>query len=285
MTADVLAVPPTIDDIAEALKSGKLYCSDTIRDALKVFVRLDNCEHFNFGPLTLDTVREAQHEAIDFVQHGHFVLPYAVCMYSSRIKYDNCDVGTALINVNKTGVFDAGLFDGNAVIRIIRANDAMFAMHCICTNKTQLQREGRAIQIEIREHELKYWEPLLPSASETQWQLTEGALCMLGMTMIVNTKGIYKERLPYPSKPNQKRMQQGRPLLPQTTRIYTNVYNRAVEKGEKGTHASPRPHRRRAHIRHYPATEKHEAYIRPVEAMLINWDGKPLDPRKEYKVK
>lgn len=285
ITADVLATPPTIDDIAHALKSGKLYCSGAIRDALNVFVRCDGVELFNFGPLSLDTVREAQREAIDFVTHGHFVLPYPVCMFSSCIKYDNCNVGTALINVNKPGAFDAGPFEGNAVIRIIRANDAMFAMHCICTDRTQLQKDGMAIQMEIRKHELDYWTPLLPDDNEVQWQLTEGALCMLGMTMIVNTKGVLKERLPYPHKPNRKRMDQGRPLLPQTTRVYTSVYNRAVEKGAPGTHASPRPHRRRAHIRHYPATNGREAYILPIAAMLVNWDGRPLEARKEYVVK
>jgi hypothetical protein len=38
-------------------------------------------------------------------------------------------------------------------------------------------------------------------------------------------------------------------------------------------------------VRHYPKTDKHEAYIRPVAAMLVNWDGQPLPDRAEYEVK
>lgn len=284
-TADVSPIPPTIDEIDEAIRTKKIHCSDQILDALKVFVRIDNTELFNFGPLDLDTVREAQREAIDFVQHGCFHAPYPVCMYTSRIKYDNAIVGTSIITVNKTGKLDTRPFEGNAVIRVIRVADQLFAMHCICTNKTQLDKEGMAIAIEIREHEIKYWGAHLENSSEMQWPLTEGARVMLGLTMIVNTKGVLKERLPRADKPNKKREAQGRPLLPYTTRVYTNVYNHAVEKGEPGSHASPRPHRRRAHIRHYPKTEKRDAYMLPIDAMLVNWDGKPLEARKEYVVK
>ena len=88
-----------------------------------------------------------------------------------------------------------------------------------------------------------------------------------------------------PAKPNKARAAKGRPLLPYTTRVYTAVYNKAVEAGPVGTHASPRPHIRRAHIRHYPKTEKHEAYVLPIAAMLVNFDGRPLEARKEYVVK
>ncbi len=282
---DVLETPPTIDDIAAALKNKTIYASDTILDALRVLVRIPNVELFTFGPLALDTVREAQHEAIDFVEYGYFRAPYPVCLYTSKIKYDNCAVGSMVIVVNKTGELNAGPFEGNACIRVIRTTNKMFAMHCIATNYTQLQKEGRAIQLEIRQHEIDYWKPMLSSMEEVQWQMTEGALIMLGLTMIVNTKGVLKERLPSPDKPNKARAKQGRSPLPYTTRVYTTVYNSAVAKGEPGTHASPRPHRRRAHIRHYPKTEKHEAYIRPVDAMLVNWDGRPLEARKEYVVK
>lgn len=283
-TKDVLSAPPTIDDIAAALKSGNIYASNDIINALRVFVRLKGVELFNFGPLALDTVRDAQHEAIDFVEYGHFTLPYPVVVYSGSIAYDNAKVGTMLIVVNKSGELDAGPFEGNACIRIIQSNSMLFAMHCICTNKTQLQRDGRAIQLEIRQHEVDYWIDKLPNDEEVQWQMSEGALIMLGMTMIVNTKGVYKERLPPPDKPNKARAAAGKPPLPYTTRVYTNIYNHAVAPGT-GTHASPKPHRRRAHIRHYPATETRKAYNLPIEAMLVNFDGKPLEARKEYKVK
>jgi len=283
-TKDVSPAPPTIDDIADALKSGKLYASPQITAALKVVVRMGDRELFNFGPLTLDTVREAQREAIDFVSHGHFVMPYPVCMYRSSIKYDNADVGSTLITVtgNSKELAPTG-GEGVAVIRVIKASGVLFAMHCIATEKTQLQKDGLAIQIEIRDHEINYWDEYLADKDEMQWQLTEGALCMLGMTMILNTKGVLKERSPPPVKPNKIRAKQGRPLLSYVTRVYTNVYNQSVAPGT-GTHASPRPHRRRAHVRHYAATETREAYNLPIAAMLVNWDGRPLEARKEYRV-
>jgi hypothetical protein len=34
-----------------------------------------------------------------------------------------------------------------------------------------------------------------------------------------------------------------------------------------------------------PATGYKEAYVIPIAAMLVNWDGQPLPDRKEYTVK
>jgi hypothetical protein len=106
----------------------------------------------------------------------------------------------------------------------------------------------------------------------------------MGLIMILNTKGVLKERTAPPAKPNKVRAARGVPLIPYTTKVYTTVYNQSVEKGPVGTHASPRPHRRRAHIRHYPKTERHEAYTKPIAAMLVNWNGEPLPARAEYEV-
>jgi hypothetical protein len=284
-TKDVSPVSPTLDDVADALKTGKIFASEPIKDALRAVCRSKTIELFNFGPLELDVVREAQHEAVEFVMHEHFTTPYDACIYRSSIEYDNAKVGTLLVVV--TGGVKLGVspcHSGIAVVRVVKAIDTIFAMHCICTHKTQLTRDGRAIQMEIRQHELDFWRGHLPDEEETQWQLTEGALCMLGMTMILNTKGVLKERSAPPVKPNKVREKQGRPPLLYTTRVYTNVYNQSVAPGT-GTHASPRPHRRRAHVRHYPATATREGYSLPIAAMLVNWDGRPLEARAEYKVK
>jgi hypothetical protein len=142
-----------------------------------------------------------------------------------------------------------------------------------------------ALQLEVQNDEVAVWtermrlkDNVLPSVEA----LADGAMLAIGLTMILNTKGIRKERIAPPAKPNKARAKAGRPLLPWVTRVYTNVYNQAVAPGQ-GTHASPRPHRRRAHMRHYPARGDREAYIKPIDAMLINWDGKPLE-RGQYDV-
>jgi hypothetical protein len=285
---ETLACPPMIDDIVRCWKEKCLNASDPIKNTIDLLEK-EPIQQFNFGPLNLETVREAQQEAIQFIQYGVFQLPYKCCMYRCTVRYDNKDVGLTMLLLDGRG--QPNSHHGIACIHFIHSRDDMCAMHSINMLKTMLTAEGPAIEIQVPSAEIKFWSQHLlkpgvefdANRTEVQ-QMTEGTLVAMGLTMILNTKGVYKERIPYATKPNAKRVKSGRPPLPYITRVSTALYNEAVRAGEPGTHASPRPHRRRAHLRHYPATPKREAYVLPIEAVLVNWDGQPMEERRGYEV-
>ena len=288
---EVLTTPPTLDDIAAALKAGRMLASEDCKAALKHIATTkgsQRLEQFNFGPLKLDTVREAQMEAVEFVEFGCFKPPYPVCFYRGSIGYENRVVGMSLLVVDGTDkTFNpdppADKKPGVATVYIVHSADEMVAMLSVNMLNTRLELGiGKAVEINVPNSEVNFWKPKIPK-EDFEWNLTEGSLVSMGMTMILNTKGVLKTRAAPPAKPNKVRAAKGAPLLPYVTRVYTTVYNQAVAPGVKGTHASPRPHKRRAHVRHYVRDGKD--WHTPIDAMLVNWDGRPLQDRETYMVK
>lgn len=284
-------IAPTIDDIIEAQLKGYLVGADNVRAALNILKR-NQIEQFNFGPLSLSTVREAQQEAIEFIEFGCFTFPYPVCLYRAQVQYDNAIVGMTVLVVDGRDTASTKIYAGIASVTLIHSHNEMCAMHAINMLNVQLDPQGRgkAVELHVPATELAYWKDKIEIGGpmgyneENTGQLTEGAMLAMALTMILNTKGIRKERSEPPCKPQQARIKAGKALLPYVTRVYTDVYNRAVEKGEPGTHASPRPHRRRAHVRHLLERGNKPAYNIPIAAVLVNWDGEPLTPH-QYEVK
>jgi hypothetical protein len=295
--------PPTLDDIFEAVKAKRLMGSEGV---VKLFEEVivpkggigqststdfhRHVEQFNFGALHTKDIREAEKEGHEFIKHGLFQLPYPVCLYRCQVHYEGeTPLGIALLLVDgKWGEEHdpegGSRTPGYATVAFTHSLDYMTAMHSINTMNWRDQPDGTAIQIEVPRVESDYWTETtdVEGGKLDLKDMAEGSLLAIGLTMILNTKNVRKERCAPPEKPNKARAAKGRPLLPWVTKVYTSVYNRAVQPGE-GSHASPRPHRRRAHVRHYPATAYREAYVRPIAAMLVNWDGKPLE-RGQYEV-
>lgn len=102
------------------------------------------------------------------------------------------------------------------------------------------------------------------------------------MNVILNTKNLVTERVTIPKKVNEARERQKKPRLMDYTVVRIDQYRAALRETErmetKGTHASPRPHLRRGHIRHY---DDHDVWIRD---MIVNAHKGGLD-REEYRVK
>lgn len=283
-----IATPISTEEIYQAMKTGKWRGTEQVKGALQVLFEAKHIEQFNFGPLKLSALRELQKEAIEFIEYGCFALPYPECVFRCSVEFDNRTVGFHVFAVQRSNSKDDSEV---AVMGTIHSKDYALTFRCNHLMRVSIRPEGKAIELKIPGEEMRYWEPRIggivrgPYLEGNGEIISEASLIMMGMVMVLNTKGVLKERSAPPEKPNKVRAARGVPLLPYTTRVYTAVYNEAMRKGPKGTHASPRPHRRRAHIRHYPKTDKHEAYIKQVDAMLVNWDGQPLEPRAEYKVK
>ena len=294
-TGEFPALPsaPSTEDIHRAMQKKRWFGSNACKGALEVLYEMKHIEQFNFGPLSLDTIREAQAEALEFIEYGCFSLPYPECVMRCSVAFDNRTVGFHLFNVNREPGKLGGDGERLATVTSIHSENEVLTFRA--DNTLQLMStpdRGKGVTIIVPKLELKYWEPQIGKVATRGYVedsngaiITEGAIITMGLIMIFNTKGVLKERSAPPAKPNKVRAACGVPLIPYTTRVYTSVYNQAVKSGPAGTHASPRPHRRRAHIRHYPKTEKHEAYVKPIAAMLVNWDGQPLPERAEYEVK
>lgn len=285
--------PPTLDDIYEAVKSKKLMASENVAGLFREVITPNSdfhshVEQFNFGALHSKDIRDAEREGHEFIKHGLFQLPYPVCLYRCQVHYPEDEpLGMSLLLVD--GQHDREKVNphdkpGFACVSFTHDPKYMIAMHSINTMIWKDTPEGTAIQIEVPRKEHAYWQETCSSDNGqlTLTDMAEGSLVAVGLTMILNTKNIRKERAAPPEKPNKARAKAGRPLLPWVTKVFTGVYNRAVQPGE-GTHASPRPHRRRAHVRWYGPTAYREGYHKPVAAMLVNWDGAPLE-RGQYEV-
>jgi hypothetical protein len=280
------AKAPTLDDIDASLKNKSLVSTENTRKALELALSkhlLGGIEQFNFGPLHEKTLLEAQSESMDFVEHGLFSLPYPLCFYRANVfhPHENMVVGESYL------VLDGDdRHKGIAVVQILKSATHMVAL----TSNNTMERvsnpqngEGCIVKLSKEEHE--FWSGTLRGPHDelaSDRHIAEGSMTMLGLTMILNTKGVRKERVAPPTKPNLVRARKGRILLPYVTHVHTDVYNRAVEPGQ-GTHASPRPHRRRAHVRTYLNEDGSVKDRVPIAAMLVNWDGRPLQ-RGEYEV-
>lgn len=109
---------------------------------------------------------------------------------------------------------------------------------------------------------------------------------MFMFSFVLATKNIPKTTEAPSPKLQQKRAKEGLPPLPYTTNVNFNAYMIArnnTESGNTGTHASPRPHLRRAHLRTIMRGE--ETITIPVQQCMVNWDGGSPLMREEYKVK
>lgn len=304
------SIPPTIDEIAEAIKTARLVASKNITDALVEFVRLTDVEQFNFGKLTFQALGAAAREAVDFVEYGAFQLPYEVCYYRTQLMFD----GAPQENTPNGKVVGAGFIvmpaktednygNGVHVVSLYKSEGLLTAVHCV--NKLKISAptaieladagrkpDDKKCECVVRQSEIDFWSEQLRRSNYKDFDVeknggaffTDAAQHIMALTMIINTKGVPKERTEPPRKPNKVRAAKGLPLLPYTTRVSTTLYMAAENSGGGGTHASPRPHRRRAHIRTYKNDDGSIKKIMPIAAMLVNWDGGALLKREAYNV-
>lgn len=292
-----LTTPPTMDDIFAAVKHERLVASPNLYELFTgVFMKSNLCpEVFNFGELAFNAIKDAEKEALDFIEHGHFTMPFDVCMMRVKIRFNANEppVGTTLLVTRAPK--DA---EGLATVLFVHSDTRMVAVHSI--NRLKVVRalhvyasvedidpkDPRAVQLELPAGEHGFWKSRIqmngvaPSLSN----LCDGSMIAMGLVMILNTKGVAKERVAPATKPNAARKLAGKLPLPYITYVRTDIYNRAAAPGT-GTHASPKPHIRRAHIRHYAETQFKKAYTLPIAAMLVNYDGSPVAERLEYRIK
>lgn len=107
------------------------------------------------------------------------------------------------------------------------------------------------------------------------------------MMMAINTKNLRMDRVEPAPALNKARAKQGKAPLRHYTRVYMHEYINAAHETNrlatsKGTHASPRPHLRRAHMRY-----RDHPTVKPkwIEAVIVNAHKGPPIQRDGYMVK
>jgi len=96
-------------------------------------------------------------------------------------------------------------------------------------------------------------------------------------TMLLNTKYASKNSTTISSKLNNRRLKNNKPLLHNYTTIRLSTSDRASSCGD-GSHASPKPHWRRGHVRRYQ-----NGKVSAISPCLVNWSGEEIK-KKTYLV-
>lgn len=107
---------------------------------------------------------------------------------------------------------------------------------------------------------------------------------VLGYMSMLSSRDVLRKTEPPPHALNKKRKQRGRPQINEIN--YVSIRRQSTERSEQagGTHASPRPHWRRGHIRRILSSTGPR--VIPIAPMLVglNDDVRWVLP-KEYRVK
>lgn len=133
----------------------------------------------------------------------------------------------------------------------------MLASACVlgCSDKHHLWH-GRLIESLARD-------PTTEQAARFVGSMADG---VVGLSMVLATKGVPMRHDDPSPQLNAKRERSGKPPMTRVTFVNTHAYYEAVKNtAAKGTHASPVPHLRRGHIRTYK--DGHRVWIKD---MLVN---------------
>lgn len=112
------------------------------------------------------------------------------------------------------------------------------------------------------------------TSKEVELTLTANGYAIIQAMMLMNTKYVEKIDCVIPEKLNKSRARRGKPILRDYSIIKIN--QKYLERSQDGeSHASPKPHWRRGHIRTLQDGRKI-----PVQPCLVNFDGKDILPNK-----
>lgn len=261
----------------------------TARAAVDLCAR--KAEWFDFGALEYSTLGKAAKDALPFRLGGYMVPPYPFCMMRTRLYRNHPVTGVeaavdALIMIASAPTANSA----SAVLyaatgRGIESSDAISWVFLAQDDRMDLIGIFHIRAKPPADPEVPKGRPYNPDVDPTSETIYDA------LWLILNTKGIRKTVEEPSEKLNRARVKNGKVPLQRVTRIDAAQYMRAMQETESmergGTHASPRMHLRRAHLRHYTADRFSETVrARPViiDAMIINADKDVGVPRDHYEV-
>jgi hypothetical protein len=264
------------NDVHKAYAAGRILMSSETAKLLPQLLMLNDVEQFVFGRLAPPVITDMAEDMVEFVNEDLFVLPFQDVIYRVVAEAGNSDDTDANItmfatrNCVKEGMIIfvgiSELSDGT----VLAIKGAMFA--------TKNNFSSDKIVVSGTSAETAF----VKNCNLPKGIILNFGLILAGLTGILNTKNVPKARTAPSAKKNARLVKQGLPPLPYTTTVDTSGYVASYLAGNgtpHGTHASPRPHLRRAHLRHMPHG------LVPVSACVVNWTGGVLSQREEYQVK
>lgn len=275
----VSARPLSIKDIRHHLETNTLAApKQTLVDLRRLLREPFPLEVFDFGTMYRKHVHELVGDAKPFLEADLLPLPFEPCVF--RIVTDD--------------LHDVGLFGTTTFLW------EKFELRSSCTrgfsprysgitcSKIENTNVATAIAFGFSFPNKIFLDPEAMAAAGDTEKLSHAVGAyredVIAGLMILHTRGVRKTRVCPSDKQQAARAKAGKPPLPYTTTIDTREYFEAMRNSERrgGTHASPRPHLRRAHLRRYQKEDGEK--IVPIPASLVNWDGTPLQ-REAYRVR
>lgn len=259
---------PTRHGILSALSGGFFLGEKEIKDRqLVTFIENDAAsilrdgQWFDFGVIKYGSVGAT--DWTPFAEAGLIDLPYPLTAF--RVHLDIADASDVIDHLEM--VWLAKQERHGEPIEIFSmivdalSTEPLAGAHYYKTNKSSLQ----AHKLTFKDHHSHFFFVL--------W-------------LILNTKGVGQKTVEPDAKLNKARAKSGKPPIQPYVSVDAQAYVTALretermESGEGGTHASPRPHLRRAHLRHLRTGK-----IVPIMAMIVNGSaGLKLAQREKYVV-
>lgn len=232
-----------------------------------------DCKTFEFGrieSINRETGKSMLAYSNELGRHRLFRLPFQKMIISFEV---SSVAGVTILAEEKDDDF--------IVFSIFTAlKNTAFTSHCWASARSDddglfLKPYGCVVSRIVRD------EKRTDIAKETQKNIPTWTI---GLLTMLNAKGVEQRITPAPHKLNKHRTAAGKPAIGEVREILINVDGkRYLPSGdaEKGSHASPRLHWRRGHIRRLPSGEI--THVRPhlVGATL----GGEEPAKKDYRVK
>ncbi len=258
----------TRDGVYSALKAGLFLANNERIPFVTEFIQerlapiISDGEWFDFGTLKDGDLHNAHEQWKPFAREGLIDMPFPKTVF--RVRYDirekpkfEGDYLDLIFAIDQPDI--GGTFTVCCMILRLSKRDPIALMNLAIFSRQSLQAFALA-------HDA-------------------GALGIFPLWLILNTKGVPKIVETPPEKLNLARVKAGKSPLKPFTRVDAQAYVTALRETERmeseggvGHHASPKPHLRRAHLRHLASGK-----IIPVMGCIVNGsDALKIAQREKY---
>ena len=259
-------VKPSREGLISALSGGVFTHGDNksgvvpfVRDRILPIVR--DGQWFDFGRIDFDTIMESGDDWTQFASAGLIQLPYPKTVFRAATK--------------------ANLF----WVAEQQDRDSPLSLLSLVTNTGFVSADGARGTLSLSSHSFAaYTRASLQAHALLHKSITHDLFLVLWL--ILNTRGVATTTVTPPEKLQRARAKVGKQPLKPFFRVDTATYVTALTETVRmaaegvGTHASPRPHLRRAHLRHVA-----NGAIVPVMATIVNGSAEVrMAMREKYTV-
>lgn len=241
-------------------------CAELLAEVLSFNnVSWEAVEWFDFGDPSEDIFHNQIEPLKEIIKNNLFSMPYEQCFFRTSAKDQKQRKAQILICIQKMQKEDGCIC---IIFALYEDNKSNF--YATAQDFFTLKANEKGVQIG------KYNKENTEDA---------GARLFLCLWMILNTRNIPKTVERRNKHEDRKREQKGLPRIGGITHIGTRAYETALRETQNmertGTHASPRPHLRRGHIRTYEDGKKIW-----VHATIVNGsDQTKIVAREKYAVR